>query len=444
MRIAFLPYHGYGHMHPALGLANVLRDRGDDVMVAGAAFFHSYVRTLGFPYHPLKSVPFGMGFESWVSEVQKKKFPYWSSLYARITDRLSVEREKELVQVLDTFRPDAVVLDCVQATDFILLYPHLKSRGVRMAMVHAMFPTYILPGQPPVNSDVFPTDEEGVEEAMDTLERRQHEKTQRQKLKYFGFDDRYLIARRLRKNGIPEKYISRLPNLLNFSVDQIPQFICMPPEFDFPGFEPPPAHHYIGFNRWTRMVNGSREYTDRMAVILTQKHTQKAKLLYCAFGTLEADTKGRVIRILQTLFATVKRTGHILVVATKLKNELPALPGNVHVFDFLPQVALLQHVDLFISHGGFNSMVESIEAEVPLLLYPVHDDFDPRGNTARAVYHGMGRRGSEDDSEDDMLEKITDLLENGLYKQCIRGMKQKNTRYSDETFIDAFHPVLID
>jgi len=431
-------------MHPALGLAAVLRDRGDDIMVAGAAFFQGYVRTLGFPYHPLKSVPFGMGFEYWVSDVQKKKFPYWSSLYARITDRLYADREKEFVQVLDTFRPDAVVLDCAQATDFIVLYPHLKSRGVRMAMVHAMFPTYILPGLPPVNSDVFPADEEGVEEAMETLEQKQHEKAKRQKLKYLGFDDRYLIARRLRRNGVPGKYISRLPNLFNFSVDQIPQFLCMPPEFDFPGFVPPPFHSYIGFPRWTRMVTGSQEYTDRMAAILKQKDTQKARLLYCAFGTLEADTKPRVMHILHTLFAAVKRTNHILVVATKLKEDLTALPDKVHVFDFVPQVALLQHADLFISHGGFNSIVESIEAEVPLLLYPVHDDFDPRGNTTRVVYHGMGRRGSEDDTEDDMLEKITDLLTNGLYKQCIRSMKQKNARYTNETFVDAFHPVLVD
>lgn len=431
-------------MHPTLGLASALRDRGHDVMVVGAAFFQGYVKTSGFPYHPMKSVPFGMGFESWVSEVQKKKFPYWSSLCARVTDRLYVEREKEFVQVLDTFRPDAIVLDCVQATDFILLYPHLKARGVRLAMLHAMFPTYILPGRPPVNSDVFPTDEEGVEEAMENLERKQHEKTQRQKLKYLGFDDRYLLARRLRKNGVPKKYISTLPNLLNFSVDQIPQFISAPPEFDFPGFEPPPAHHYIGFCRWTRMVTGSQEYTARMATILKQKDTQKAKLLYCAFGTLEGDIQARVMRILRTLLAVVKRTHHILIMSTKLKNDLPSLPDNVHVFDFVPQVNLLQHTDLFISHGGFNSVVESIEAEVPLLLYPVHDDFDPRGITTRVVYHGMGRRGSEADSEADMLEKITDLLENGLYKQCLRSMKQKNARYSDETFIDVFHPVLMD
>jgi UDP:flavonoid glycosyltransferase YjiC (YdhE family) len=432
-------------MHPALGLATPLRDRGDEILVAGAAFFQGYVRTLGFPYHPLKSVPFGMGFEYWVSEeVQKKKFPYWFSLYARVTDRLYADREKELLQVLDTFRPDVIVLDCAQATDFIILYRHLKSRGVRIAMFHAIFPSYILPGRPPVNSDVFPADEDGVEEALENLERIQRDKVKRQKLKYLGFDDRYLIARRLRKNGVPAKYISTLPNLLNFSVDQIPQFICTPPEFDFPGFEPPTTHHYVGFNRWTRMVNASQEYTERMTAILKQKDTQKAKLIYCAFGTLEADTRARVMRILHTLLAVIKRTPHILIVSTKLKKDLPAPSSNVHVFDFVPQVALLQHADLFVSHGGFNSIVESIEAEVPLLLYPVHDDFDPRGNTTRAVYHGMGRRGSEDDAEADMLEKITDLLENGLYKACIRRMKQKNARYSDKTFIDNFHPVVID
>jgi len=443
MRIVFFPYHGYGHLHPALALVNVLRGHGHTVAVAGAAFFQGYVTRLGYAYHPLKSVPFGMGFENWVSQIRKSKFPYWTSLHARITDGLYADREKELVQVLDIFQPDAVVLDGTQSTDFIVLYPHLRSRGIRVAILHAMFPTHILPGRPPANSDALPNDEAAMTQALKVLQHQQRKKAQRQKLMYFGFDDRHLVVRRLRRNAVPAKYISPLPDLLNFSIDRVPQFICAPREFDFPGFQPPASHHYVGFPHWTRSDNGSQDYAEKMAVVLRKKQTRQARLLYCAFGTLEADTKARVITILTRLADALQQTSHIMVLATKLKAELPAFGEHIHTFDFVPQADVLRHADLFISHGGFNSVAESIVAGVPLLVYPVHDDFDPRGNAARVAYHGMGLRGSADETAAEMLQKINELLNNDVYRQRIRDMQQKNQAYTD-AFINTFQPVLVD
>jgi len=50
--------------------------------------------------------------------------------------------------------------------------------------------------------------------------------------------------------------------------------------------------------------------------------------------------------------------------------DLGAIPQNTHVYAWVPQLKVLQHTDLFISHGGMNSINESLYFNVPLLMVP--------------------------------------------------------------------------
>jgi zeaxanthin glucosyltransferase len=51
-----------------------------------------------------------------------------------------------------------------------------------------------------------------------------------------------------------------------------------------------------------------------------------------------------------------------------------SLPGRVHVARFVPQLELLGRADAFVTHGGANSVMESLWAGVPLLVSPVCND----------------------------------------------------------------------
>lgn len=62
--------------------------------------------------------------------------------------------------------------------------------------------------------------------------------------------------------------------------------------------------------------------------------------------------------------------------------ELGPIPENMHVLRHLPQVELLQHADLFISHGGMNSTMESLYYGVPLVVIP---QIEEQEVTARRV-----------------------------------------------------------
>jgi UDP:flavonoid glycosyltransferase YjiC (YdhE family) len=100
---------------------------------------------------------------------------------------------------------------------------------------------------------------------------------------------------------------------------------------------------------------------------------------------------------------------------------------------------VLKHADVFITHGGFNSIKEAIHAGVPLLAYPVHHEFDPNGNTARVVYHKVGLGGdAETDSIAEIRQKIQTLLEDPQYKTNILAMKTRDVRVTPLTFLKLF------
>lgn len=50
--------------------------------------------------------------------------------------------------------------------------------------------------------------------------------------------------------------------------------------------------------------------------------------------------------------------------------DLGSIPTHIRVFPWVPQLKVLQHASLFISHGGMNSINESLYFDVPLLMVP--------------------------------------------------------------------------
>ncbi|CAM4461586.1 nucleotide disphospho-sugar-binding domain-containing protein [Paenibacillus tarimensis] len=49
-------------------------------------------------------------------------------------------------------------------------------------------------------------------------------------------------------------------------------------------------------------------------------------------------------------------------------------PSNFLIYPFVPQLEVLKHADLFISHGGMNSVMESLWHGVPLITVPLTSD----------------------------------------------------------------------
>jgi MGT family glycosyltransferase len=95
------------------------------------------------------------------------------------------------------------------------------------------------------------------------------------------------------------------------------------------------------------------------------------------------------------------------------------LPANFIVQNHVPQLALLAHVDLFVTHAGMNSVNEGLYFDVPLLLVP--QQLEQALVAARIVRLGAGvvlKDGKV--SAESLRQTVTTLLADGALKAAAR------------------------
>ena len=92
-------------------------------------------------------------------------------------------------------------------------------------------------------------------------------------------------------------------------------------------------------------------------------------------------------------------------------DDLGPIPANVLVVRKAPQIELLKHAALCITHAGLNTALESF-ARSPYGSDP-YCDIDQPGVAARVAYHGVG----------EFLE-IDDLAVEGLTKLNPEGSRE--------------------
>lgn len=69
-----------------------------------------------------------------------------------------------------------------------------------------------------------------------------------------------------------------------------------------------------------------------------------------------------------------KKCSVILNTGVVKPEELVDIPANVWAYSFVPQLEVLQYADLFITHGGMNSVNEAMDDGVPMLVLPLVND----------------------------------------------------------------------
>jgi len=72
------------------------------------------------------------------------------------------------------------------------------------------------------------------------------------------------------------------------------------------------------------------------------------------------------------------------------KLQKSAIAKNAIVYRSVPQISLLNKIDLFISHGGNNSINEALASGKPIIVMPVGGE--QADNASRIVYLGVGKR----------------------------------------------------
>ncbi len=154
--------------------------------------------------------------------------------------------------------------------------------------------------------------------------------------------------------------------------------------------------------------------------------------MYCTFGTFYQGADRPLLDFLNKLLDAVETlTGITAVfsvnrfVAETLRFQR-TLPAHIHLFTRVPQLQVLALADLYVTHGGFGSVKESIFYGVPMLVYPLDRHYDQDGNALKVTYHKLGLRGPfHYERVEDMKHKLLELLDDPTYKATIEVFRAK-------------------
>lgn len=147
-----------------------------------------------------------------------------------------------------------------------------------------------------------------------------------------------------------------------------------------------------------------------------QKLQPNDKLVYVSMGSMgsiDVDLMKRIIKPLSTL-------PYKFIVSKGPFAEEYKLGDNMWGESYLPQIQILPLVDMVITHGGNNTITETMTFGKPMLVMPLFgDQFD---NAQRILEKGYGYRIEPYQFEDsELIEKVEKILnDNEMIK---RGQK---------------------
>ncbi len=146
------------------------------------------------------------------------------------------------------------------------------------------------------------------------------------------------------------------------------------------------------------------------------------KLIYISMGTIGTPSMDLFKKCIQAFIgydATV-----IMSVGENIKinnlcygiGTLGAMPSNIMIYPFVPQSDVLQQADLFITHGGMDSVNEAIYYGAPVIVVPQKNEQLMTAN--RIVELGLGKKLNNKKVSSKILRKTaTSILENPSYKE---------------------------
>ena len=167
---------------------------------------------------------------------------------------------------------------------------------------------------------------------------------------------------------------------LHHCFSPLAQLSQLVPELDFPRHQLPKHFHCVGPLRTKAALTVPR----------TMTAPQRCKV-YASLGTLQ----GHRYSVFKKLVAACNYAQADLLIAhcgglSAGQSAALAKTAGVEVVDFIDQPQAIAAADVTITHGGMNTVLDSIQHLTPLLVMPLA--FDQPGVAARVVHHGVGQK----------------------------------------------------
>ncbi|MCB5290595.1 macrolide family glycosyltransferase [Arthrobacter sp. SO3] len=147
-------------------------------------------------------------------------------------------------------------------------------------------------------------------------------------------------------------------------------------------------------------------------------------LVFISLGTTPLNDRPEFFRMCLEAFAA-SPWQVAMAVGDRIKvSELGQIPDNVEVRAFFPQLDVLGHADVFLSHTGMNSTMEALYFGVPLVAFPLQPEQE--ANARRVEELGLGRRLPAGPLSPALIRTvITEVSDDQEIRRNVRAMKQR-------------------
>lgn len=193
-----------------------------------------------------------------------------------------------------------------------------------------------------------------------------------------------------------------------------------PPSFRDPAFPLVATSHFLQpFSTSTEPHNSpiNIHYPDLPIIYFT---------LGTVFNTESGDLFSRVLNGLQDVKANV-----IVTVGQHIDPmELGIQPDHIHIAQYIPQLLLLPHCDLVISHGGSGTTIASLAHGLPMVLIPMGADQLHNGMRCEALGFGKVLDAIQATSEE-IRDAVIAVLNQPTYRQNAQKLKTETDQLPD-------------
>jgi MGT family glycosyltransferase len=389
--IVFFPEGAYGPTNNCVGIGQALRERGHRVVFIVEESFAGNLEAKGFeerlmrlgppPAEPEVPGQFWIDFIRDTAPVFRKPTIEQLGQFIAPTFQALIDGamyvQPRLEEIVDELRPDTIV------EDNVVSFPAVMTADAPWVRLLSCNPAEIKdPRVAPFSSGYPAGDRSAWPAFLDEVDRTHREM-------WTAFDGF------CRERGLPAlPWTSTGPDFMHES--PFLNIYSYPAEADYEREAAlGPTWHQL--DSTVRSPETSWRLPDDLA-----RHD--GALIYLSLGSLGSADVARMQRLVDRLGRTRPR---VVVAKGPLAGQI-TLRDNMTGEGFLPQPAILPQVDLVITHGGNNTVVESFHHGKPMIVLPLF--WDQVDNAQRVHETGFGRRLATYDFDDAELLAAIDAL----------------------------------
>jgi MGT family glycosyltransferase len=365
----FFPESAYGPTNNCVGIGDVLRGRGHRVVFIVEESFVGTLEAKGFEERLMRLTP--------PSDAEEDPGQFWKDYIretAPVFRRPTIEQlegfiaptyqalidgakhvDGRLAEIIDEVQPDVLV------EDNVVSFPALLGSGRPWVRIVSCNPAELRDPQVPPAFSGYPTGERSSWDAY----RREYARTHSEMQADF---DQFC-----RERGAPA-----LPELEFMHESPWLNLFIYPSEVDYPRRQPlGPTWHNL---------EASVRTTDAAWLPPEQLAAGNGPLVYLSLGSLASGD----LELMRGLVGSLAGLPYRVIVSKGPQHEELELADNMVGEEFLPQTSILPQVDIVITHGGNNTVTESLYFGKPMVVLPVF--WDQYDNAQRMHETGFGIR----------------------------------------------------